>query len=237
MTQRLKEVTIYTDGGADPNPGPGGYGAVLISGPRRKEISGGFARTTNNRMEILAAIKALEALKTPCRVRLHSDSQYLVNAVTKGWARRWQANGWQRNRQEDAINPDLWERLLALCETHEVKFVWVRGHAGNPENERCDTLAGRASKQADLPADEGYGRQSEPRNEGRQQPPATQTRSTAKITREGQPCRKCSTPVVRRAPRRRKRQAGQRYYYEYYLFCPGCSTLYLIDEAKRPVRR
>jgi len=152
----MKEVTIYTDGGADPNPGPGGYGVVLICGKHRKELSGGFARKTNNRMEILAAIKGLEALKTPCQVRLHSDSQYLVNAMTLGWARRWQAHGWKRNRHDHAINPDLWGRLLTLCETHEVQFIWVKGHAGHRENERCDTLAGHALQKGDLPPDEGY---------------------------------------------------------------------------------
>lgn len=152
----VNEVTIYTDGGAEPNPGPGGYGVVLIYGPHRKELHGGFARTTNNRMEILAAIKGLEALKTPCKVRLHSDSQYLVNAMTQGWASRWQANGWKRNRHDKAVNPDLWERLLTLCETHEVQFVWVKGHAGHRENERCDVLAGQALQKGNLPPDEGY---------------------------------------------------------------------------------
>lgn len=152
----LKQVTIYTDGAAEPNPGPGGYGVVLICGPHRKELRGGFARTTNNRMEILAAIKGLEALKTPCQVRLHSDSRYLVDAMTLGWARRWRANHWKRNRHDKAINPDLWERLLLLCETHEVQFVWVKGHAGHRENERCDQLAVQAAQQADSPPDEGY---------------------------------------------------------------------------------
>jgi ribonuclease HI len=156
VTRELKQVTIYADGAAEPNPGRGGYGVVLICGGHRKELCGGFARTTNNRMEILAAIRGLEALKAPCRVRLHSDSQYLVDAMTKGWARRWRANGWRRNRHDKAVNPDLWERLLTLCETHEVEFLWVRGHAGNRENERCDALAVQAAKQSNLPADEGY---------------------------------------------------------------------------------
>jgi ribonuclease HI len=155
----LQEVTIYTDGAAEPNPGPGGYGVVLLCGPHRKELQGGFARTTNNRMELLAAIKGLDALRTPCKVRLHSDSRYLVDAMTLGWARRWQANHWKRNRHDKAINPDLWERLLTLCETHEVTFLWVKGHAGHPENERCDRLAVQAAQRPDLPPDEGYGQQ------------------------------------------------------------------------------
>jgi len=227
-------VTIYTDGAAEPNPGPGGYGVVLICGEHRKELCGGFARTTNNRMEVLAAIKGLEALKAPCKVRLHSDSQYLVKAMTEGWVRRWQANGWRRNRHEKAVNPDLWERLLRLCETHEMTFIWVKGHAGNRENERCDELAVQASEQGNLPADEGYTEQSRPQEEGRPQPLTAEARSTAKITQEGQPCRKCSTPVVKRTPRHRKRKNGQSYYFEYYLYCPKCCTQYMIEDAKRP---
>lgn len=156
-TQKAKKhVTIYTDGSSLGNPGPGGYGVVLHYNEHVKELSGGFRRTTNNRMEILAAIKALEALHEPCRVTLHTDSQYLVNAITKGWARRWQRNGWMRNKKEAALNPDLWARLLPLCDTHDVDFVWVRGHAGNPDNERCDELARGAAEGDTLPEDTGY---------------------------------------------------------------------------------
>ncbi|MBN1508417.1 MAG: ribonuclease HI [Sedimentisphaerales bacterium] len=226
-------MTIYTDGAAEPNPGPGGYGVVLICGHHRRELAGGFARTTNNRMEILAAIKGLEALKASCKVRLHSDSQYLVNAMTLGWARRWQAHDWKRNRHDKAVNPDLWERLIALCDTHEVQFVWVRGHAGHRENERCDYLAVQAAQQPNLPADEGYREQSQPQVEARRRLTVTEIHSTAKITEEGQPCRKCSTPVVKRTPRHHKRKHGQSYYYEYYLYCPTCCTQYMTDDAKR----
>ena len=151
-----KEVAIYTDGACEPNPGPGGYGAVLIHGSVRKELHGGFRLTTNNRMEIFAAIAGLEALKAPCRVRLHSDSKYLVDAMAKGWVRRWRANGWRRTRKEKAANADLWERLLAACGRHRVEFVWVKGHAGNPDNERADELSTLPLKRPDLPADEGY---------------------------------------------------------------------------------
>jgi ribonuclease HI len=154
----LPEVTIYTDGGCIDNPGPGGYGVVLLHKNHRRELSGGFRRTTNNRMEILAAIKGLEALKGRCRVKIYSDSQYLVNALEQGWARRWQSHGWWRNRKEKAVNPDLWERLLALIDLHEVRFEWLRGHAGNPENERADELARQASYGKDLAIDEMYER-------------------------------------------------------------------------------
>lgn len=152
----LNHVTIYTDGACLGNPGPGGFGAVLLYGPHRREVSGGFQSTTNNRMEMMAAIAALEALKEPCQVTLYSDSQYLVNAMSQGWAQRWRANGWKRNKRERAINPDLWDRLLDLCGYHTVEFLWVRGHAGTRENERCDRLAVAAAQQPGLPVDEGY---------------------------------------------------------------------------------
>jgi len=152
----MKQVKIYTDGACSHNPGPGGYGVVLLWDSHRKELSGGYRKTTNNRMELLAAIAGLEALKEPCRVRLYSDSQYLVNAVALGWARSWQAKGWKRSNKEKALNPDLWERLLELCEIHTVEFEWVRGHAGHPENERCDELATAAARGVNLAIDEVY---------------------------------------------------------------------------------
>ena len=155
--KRLKKVTIYSDGGCRPtNPGPGGYGAVLLYGEHRKELSGGYRLTTNNRMELTAAIAGLEALKAPCDVILYTDSQYLVNAMDNGWAARWQANNWRRSEKEKAKNPDLWERLLTAAERHKVKFIWVKGHAGITENERCDVLATAAAVRQDLPVDEAY---------------------------------------------------------------------------------
>ena len=149
-------ITIYTDGSCLNNPGPGGYGVVIIHGKRRTELAGGFRETTNNRMELMAAIVGLEALKEGYRVTLYSDSQYLVNGLERGWAKRWRANGWKRNKREKAINPDLWERLLILSENHEIEFKWVRGHAGIPENERCDELALDAAHHKDLQIDSGY---------------------------------------------------------------------------------
>ena len=137
----MKEVEIYTDGACKGNPGPGGWGAVLRYKGVEKEISGGERQTTNNRMELTAVISALELLKEGCKVTLYTDSQYVCNAVNLGWAKKWKANGWMRNKKEKALNPELWERLLALCEKHEVSFNWVKGHAGHPENERCDRLA------------------------------------------------------------------------------------------------
>jgi len=147
----MKNVTIYTDGACSGNPGPGGYGVVLLHKSHRKELSGGEAQTTNNRMEMLAAIVGLEALKEPCQVALYSDSKYLVDAIEKGWAKRWQQNNWMRNKKDLALNPDLWERLLNLLTKHEVTFNWVKGHAGNPENEHCDVLARQAIDNAKKP--------------------------------------------------------------------------------------
>ena len=134
---------------------PGARG-VLRRGDAEKEITGGFRKTTNNRMELMAAIAGLRALKEPCQVALVSDSRYVVDGISKGWARRWRDNGWHRNPREMASNPDLWEELLTLNDKHDVKFKWVRGHAGNAKNERCDRLAVEAAKQPDLPVDEGY---------------------------------------------------------------------------------
>jgi ribonuclease HI len=156
LSESYKKVTIYTDGACVGNPGPGGYGIVLLYGEHRRELSGGCQHTTNNRMELLAAIRGLEALKECCEVRLLSDSQYVVNGIMKGWARRWRANGWRRNKDGFAENRDLWEQLLQLCEKHRVVLEWVRGHAGNSENERCDQLATTAARGSNLPVDSIY---------------------------------------------------------------------------------
>jgi ribonuclease HI len=154
------QVIIYTDGGAVGNPGPGGYGAVVLCGATRNELSGGYRRTTNNRMELMACLVALESLVEPSRVVVYSDSKYLVNAISKGWIRRWQKENWKRPEDGSARpNTDLWKRLLALLDSHDVEFRWVKGHAGTRENERCDKLAVAASRRTNLPVDEGYLRQ------------------------------------------------------------------------------
>ena len=137
----MKEVYIYTDGACRGNPGKGGWGAILVYGETKKELCGGEKDTTNNRMELTAAIAALAALKEPCKVVLTSDSQYLVNGITKGWAESWRKNGWRKSDKSPVLNPDLWERLLDLLSKHDVEFIWVKGHAGHPFNERCDELA------------------------------------------------------------------------------------------------
>lgn len=136
-----KFVEIFTDGACSGNPGPGGWGVVLRFGEREKELSGGEKVTTNNRMELTAAIEGLSALKEPCKVRLVTDSKYVADGITKGWAESWRKNGWRKADKKPALNTDLWEKLLELIETHEVTIDWVKGHAGHPENERCDKLA------------------------------------------------------------------------------------------------
>ena len=137
----MKTVTIYTDGACSGNPGPGGWGAILMYGRHKKELSGGDAQTTNNRMELCGVIAALEQLKEPCAVELYSDSKYVIDALEKGWAKSWQAKGWRKADKKPALNPDLWERLLALCDTHTVPCHWVKGHAENEFNNRCDEMA------------------------------------------------------------------------------------------------
>lgn len=137
----MKTVYLYTDGACSGNPGPGGYGAILKYGKFEKEISGGEKETTNNRMELTAVIKGLEALNEQCKVVLTSDSKYVIDALTQGWAKKWKQNNWMRTNKDKALNPDLWERLLQLTDYHQVEYVWVKGHAGHPENERCDAMA------------------------------------------------------------------------------------------------
>ena len=137
----MKFVEVFTDGACSGNPGKGGWGAILRYGTTEKELCGGAPETTNNRMELTAVIEALSALKEPCRVQLTSDSKYVIDAITKGWVYGWRQNGWRKADKKPALNVDLWEQLLPLLERHEVEFVWVKGHDGHPENERCDALA------------------------------------------------------------------------------------------------
>lgn len=155
------EISIYTDGGCSHNPGPGGYGAIVVSGGQQQELSGGFRLTTNNRMELMACIVALRMTLHTWEANKHlitvySDSSYVVNGISKGWAKGWRQRGWIKSDRQPAINPDLWAELLDLAEKMDVTFQWVRGHAGHPLNERCDQLAVAALKEKDLPVDEGY---------------------------------------------------------------------------------
>jgi len=151
------QVTIYSDGACLGNPGRGGYGTVMLFGDHRKELQQGYRQTTNNRMELLGAIVGLEALSRPCTVDLYSDSTYVVNAMSKGWLKGWQKRGWKTASKQPVKNQDLWRRLIAAVGDHEVRWHWVKGHSGDPENERCDTLAVEAANGPDLLDDEGFG--------------------------------------------------------------------------------
>lgn len=137
----LTKIEMFTDGACSGNPGPGGWGTILRCGTTEKELSGGDANTTNNRMELLAVINGLSALKRKCDVTIYTDSQYVVNGITKGWAESWKKNGWRKKDKKPALNADLWDMLLNLLSEHEYSFVWLKGHDGHPENERCDALA------------------------------------------------------------------------------------------------
>jgi ribonuclease HI len=155
MVSTRKRILVFTDGACSGNPGPGGYGVILQYGEHRRELSGGFRRTTNNRMELTAAIRALESLKEPCHVTLVSDSEYVINGITRGWARSWRAKGWRRSGKI-VPNWELWSRLLELCERHDLHLRWVEGHAGHIDNERCDELAVSAAGGGSLAIDLGY---------------------------------------------------------------------------------
>lgn len=156
-TPQAGTILIYTDGGSINNPGPGGYGAVIVDGDTQTEYSGGFARTTNNRMELMGCIVALQKLeRREAPIMLYSDSSYVVNGITKGWAKGWQKRGWIKSDHKPAVNPDLWQQLLELIAPLQITFNWVKGHAGNPLNERCDQLAVASARQGRLPPDLGY---------------------------------------------------------------------------------
>jgi ribonuclease HI len=220
-TAALPHVEIYTDGGCEPNPGPGGYGVLLLHPKKRAETSGGFRKTTNNRMEIFAAIAGLELLKQPCKVTLYRDSQHLVKAMTEDWVAAWKRKGKWRTKTERPENVDLWQRLDALCQKHQVEYRWVKGHAGNPDNERCDQLSMAALHRPNLPVDEGY--ENKPKTDG-----------VRADMQEGEPCGKCGTPVIRQKPS--KKPKGD-YYYEFYLWCPNCKATYQVESAKRFVEQ
>ncbi len=220
-SESLPVVDIFTDGGCEPNPGAGGYGVVLFhpKTKQRKEADGGFRKTTNNRMEIFAVIAGLEMLKQRCGVTVYSDSQYVVNAMTK-WVPGWKRKGWWLSKTRRPENVDLWQRLDALCQTHQVEFHWLKGHAGHLENERCDQLAMAALRNPNLPADYGYENRS-------------QNDSVRPDMQEGDGCYKCSTPLMKQAPRSKPKRG---YYYEFYLWCPKCQATYQVESAKRAVK-
>ncbi len=220
----IPEIELYSDGGAEPNPGKGGFGVIMSYKGSKKEFSQGYMLTTNNRMELMGVIYGLEKLKTKSIVNVFSDSRYVVDGITLGWAEKWKTQNWYRTKTEKALNYDLWERLLILISNQEkVKFNWIKGHFGHPENERCDELASEALNGENLLEDIGYD-------------PIPET-TNAKIKNEGDLCRKCNTPVILKKPEKKKLKPNQTYYFEYYLLCPNqsCKTMYMVEEAKRIV--
>ncbi|MAP55113.1 MAG: ribonuclease HI [Altibacter sp.] len=224
------EISLYTDGGAEPNPGNGGFGVILTYKGISKEFYQGFELTTNNRMELMGIIFGLEKLKTTSVVDVFSDSRYVIDAIEKGWAEKWRANNWMRTKKEKAMNSDLWERLLTILEKHTVHFHWVKGHSGHPENERCDALATLALQGDNLKEDAGYEANNVVLKEAKE-------KALRKIEEAGTPCRKCDTPVIKKTPKKRKVKDKQSYYYEYYMYCPNCKTMYMVEDAKREITR
>ena len=194
---------------------------VKLESGKLAEISRGYQHTTNNRMELMAVIAALESIDPGSPVRLFSDSKYVVDALIQGWAKKWRAAGWRRKGANRIANADLWKRLLELNDQFEVAYEWVKGHAGNEHNERADALSYQAIADSGKLEDKGFSRQRLAKTEAR-----------GRITQAGQPCRKCGTPVEKQVPRRRLKP-DQNYYFEYYLRCPNCGTNYMVDEAKR----
>ena len=241
--EEIPEIDLYSDGGAEPNPGKGGFGVIMSYKGRRKEFSQGYRLTTNNRMELMGVIFGLERLKTESIVNVYCDSRYVVDGITKGWAKKWKSNNWFRNKKEKATNVDLWDRLLILISNQkEVRFKWIRGHAGHPENERCDQLAMTAMTGEDLIEDSGYeenvynetGLEVNPLlfsiSQGVEPREGT---SNIKISTAGDPCSKCSTPVIYRPTKKKVLKPNQTYYFEYFFLCPKCKTVYMVEEAKR----
>jgi len=233
----IPKIELYSDGGAEPNPGKGGYGVILSHKGYRKEFSQGFKHTTNNRMELMGVIVGLEQLKTSSEVQVYTDSKYVVDGIEKGWAKSWKAKNWYRTKNEKAINSDLWERLLNLISKHKVKFNWIKGHVGHAENERCDYLAGMALKSNNLLDDTGFNTTADKHLTDSIETSVHWTSQTKIIIKKaGDLCRKCNTPVEKRIPKNKKLKKNQTYYFEYYLFCPKCEEMYLVEEAKRLVQ-
>lgn len=237
MWTEIPEIELYTDGGAEPNPGKGGFGVILRYKGRQKEFFQGYELTTNNRMELMAVIFGLEQLKTKSNVQVFSDSKYVIDGITKGWAKKWKQNGWKRKQNTKAINSDLWDRLLTAISKHIVVFNWVKGHAGHPENERCDTLANIGINSKEALTDPGY----EPQEMDNDQTITVNnnytTQSKTKIEKENDKCRKCGTPVIKKLRKETKKiNPNQAYYYAYILICPSCKTMYMTEDAKREIK-
>lgn len=239
----IPEIDLYSDGGAEPNPGKGGFGVIMSYKGIKKEFSQGFRLTTNNRMELMGVIYGLERLKTKSIVNVYCDSRYVIDGITKGWAEKWKSNNWYRTKTEKAINFDLWERLLILISNQQqVKFNWIRGHVGHQENERCDQLANIALNSESLLEDTCYEENlfnetglefSESLINPTIKNSFQNRKPNIKIRSEGDACRKCGSAVLRRPSKKKELRPGQTYYFEYYFLCPKCKTVYMVEDARR----
>lgn len=229
----LPEVIIYSDWWSRPNPGPWGYGVILEYKWIRKEFSAWYKLTTNNRMELRWVITGLEKLKKKSKVDIYTDSQYTINWIEKWWAKSWKQNNWMRTKTQKATNFDLWEILLKLLEKHEVKFHWVKGHSWHLENERCDELATIALQWGKLLEDTWFDGKVTKQQELIKvlNNNLSPEQKAQKITKQWQACKKCSTPVEKKIPKK-KNTDNKSFYYEYYLYCSWCKTMYMVDEAK-----
>lgn len=238
----LPEVDIFSDWGSNPNPWKWAYWVILCYKWIKKEFSAGYKLTTNNRMELTWAITGLEKLTKKSKVNLYTDSQYTINWIEKGWALKWKQNDWFRTKTEKAVNYDLWEKLLDLVDKHEVKFHWVKWHNWHLENERCDELATLAMNMDNLLDDINYIPNEEElqkmTNSFLQKKDSLDKKlvdKNIKVLKAWDSCRKCGTPVEKKTPKHTSKTKTQNYYYEYYLSCPGCKTMYMVDSAKREI--
>lgn len=232
----IPDIQLYSDGGAEPNPGKGGFGVILSYKGVKKEFFKGYEMTTNNRMELMGVIFGLEQLKTKSNVQVFTDSKYVIDGITKGWAEKWKKNGWKRDKNNIAINYDLWDRLLNAISEHIVEFIWVKGHSGHLENERCDALANCGINSNDLLVDVGYESKNVESEQSTLDVTTLYSQNKIKIEKEGDKCRKCKVPVLKKVRSNTKKlKPNQTYYFDYVLLCPSCNTMYLTEDAKREV--
>jgi len=226
-------VTIYATGRARLNPGPGGYGVVLLYGQNRKELSRSFELTTINRAHLFAVIAGLEALSKPCQVFLYNTSQYVIDAVENGSVFRLRNNEWKTLMGEKTKNSDLWERFATAFEKHDIELIRIKKGSSVPDYERCDELAIEAIESADKFCDVGYLPNGDDQITQLANIQSLGTKSKITHTQVGEACRKCGTAIIRRNPKRKKLKQKQTYYYEWYLYCPNCKAMYMVEEAKR----
>jgi ribonuclease HI len=234
----IPEIYLYSDGGAEPNPGKGGFGVIMSYKGIKKEFSQGYQLTTNNRMELMGVIYGLEKLKTKSIVNVFTDSRYVVDGITKGWAEKWKSKNWFRTKDKLAVNHDLWERLLNLIShQQDVNFNWIKGHVGHLENERCDELAELALNGENLLPDIGYIPKEDSTNSIDGSKNQGYYFKKTKIEKEGDLCNNCGTELIKKLPKNRKLKPKQTYYFEYSLICPRCKTIYLVEDAKRNIEK